>query len=156
LDKGILQDKKLTKRVFVMNSINVNDGFLIRCDIGDEIVSRLKGFAAENKIYSGTVIGIGSIKDPELGYYDIEKKIYLKKRFEGDYELLNLSGNFARFGEEVIPHCHATISDPEFHVIGGHLFRAEVAVTTEFYIRPGGIELNRALDKQTGLNLLKF
>ncbi len=95
-----------------MNSINVNDGFLIRCDIGDEIVSRLKGFAVENKIYSGTVLGIGSIKDPELGYYDIEKKIYLKKRFEGDYELLNLSGNFARFGEEVILHCHATIVGP--------------------------------------------
>jgi uncharacterized protein len=139
-----------------MQSIKVSDGFLIRCDIGDEIVAKLKAFAAENKIYSGTVLGIGSIKNPELGYYDIEKKVYLKKRFDGDYELLSLAGNFARFGEEVILHCHATLSDPEFHVIGGHLFRADVAVTTEFYIRPGGIELKRALDDKTGLNLLKF
>ena len=139
-----------------MKSIKVNDSFLIRCDIGDEIVACLKAFAAENKIYSGTILGIGSIKDPELGYYDIEKKEYIKKQFEGDYELLSLAGNFSRLGNEIVLHCHVSVSDAQFHVIGGHLFHAQVAVTTEFYIRPGGVELNRGLDDITGLNLLKF
>jgi len=148
----LLAIERLTK----MKSTKVNDGYLIRCDIGDEIIARLKAFAAENKIYSGTILGIGSIKDPELGYYDIEKKEYIKKRFEGDYELLSLAGNFARLGNEIILHSHVSLSDAQFQVIGGHLFQAHVAVTTEFYIYPGGIELNRGLDDVTGLNLLKF
>jgi uncharacterized protein len=139
-----------------MKSIKVNDGYLVRCDIGDEIISSLKDFAAQNKIYSGTIIGIGSIKDPELGYYDIEKKEYIRRQFEGDYELLSLAGNFARLGDEIVLHGHVSLSDAQFRVIGGHLFKANVAVTTEFYIRPGGIELNRGHDDQTGLNLLKF
>jgi uncharacterized protein len=139
-----------------MKSTKVNDGYLIRCDIGDEIVASLKAFAAEKKIYSGTILGIGSIKDPELGYYDIEKKEYIKKQFEGDYELLSLAGNFSRLGNEIVLHCHVSLSDAQFQVIGGHLFQSHVAVTTEFYIRPGGVELNRALNDITGLNLLKF
>jgi uncharacterized protein len=139
-----------------MKSIKVNDGYLVRCDIGDEIVGALKKFAAENQIYSGTVLGIGSIKDPELGYYDIERKVYLRHQFEGDYELLSLAGNLSRLENEIVLHCHVSLSDPKFQVIGGHLFKSFVAVTTEFYIRPGGVELHRALDSGTGLNLLKI
>jgi predicted DNA-binding protein with PD1-like motif len=139
-----------------MKSIILNDTYLVRCDIGDEIVSTLKRFALENKIFSGIVLGIGSIKDPELGYYDIHKKEYLHKQLKGDYELLGLTGNFARFGDEAALHCHVSLSDPQFNAIGGHLFRADVAVTTEFFIRPGGQELHRALDNATGLNLLNF
>ncbi len=139
-----------------MKSIKLNDTYLVRCDIGDEIVSTLKIFARENGIFSGTVFGIGSIKDPELGYYDIHKKEYLKRQYKGDYELLGMTGNFARFGDEAALHAHVTLSDSNFNAIGGHLFRADVAVTTEFFIRPGGLELHRALDNTTGLNLLKF
>jgi uncharacterized protein len=139
-----------------MKSTIIKDGYLIRCDIGNEIVESLKTFASENKIYSGTVVGIGSINDPELGYYDVDKKEYLKRQFDGDYELLSLVGNFARLGNEIVLHCHVSLSDANFQVRGGHLFKAYVAVTTEFYIRPGEVELHRAHDDETGLNLLKF
>jgi predicted DNA-binding protein with PD1-like motif len=139
-----------------MKSTKLNDTYLVRCDIGEEVVSALKKFALDNKIFSGTALGIGSIKDPELGYYDIHKKEYLHKHFEGDYELLSFIGNFARYGDEAALHCHVSLSNQQFNVIGGHLFRADVAVTTEFFIRPGGVELHRALDETTGLNLLKF
>jgi predicted DNA-binding protein with PD1-like motif len=82
-------------------------------------------------------------------------KEYIKRKFEGDYELVGLSGNFARLGNDTILHCHAAFSDTEFRLIGGHLFSAGVAVTAEFYIRPGGIEIERRPDPKTGLNLIK-
>jgi hypothetical protein len=138
-----------------MKSTKLADGYLVRCEIGDEVVSAITKFAAEKRIHSGTVIGIGALQDPELGFYDIHKKEYIKRKFDGDYELVGLSGNFARLGNDTILHCHAAFSDTEFRLIGGHLFSAGVAVTGEFYIRPGGIEIERGPDPKTGLNLIK-
>lgn len=139
-----------------MQSARLVDGYVVRCEIGDEVISTLVNFAAENSIHSGTIIGIGALKDPELGFYDVHKKKYIRRKFEGDYELVGLSGNFAKMGAETILHCHAAFSDTEFRVIGGHLFSAQVAITGEFYIRPGGIEINRAPDVTTGLNLIRI
>lgn len=139
-----------------MKSRKTNDGYLVRCDIDDEVVSTLTRFAAENKISSGTVIGIGALKDIVLGYFDLTKKEYLRKEFNGIYELLSLSGNFAKLNSEIMLHCHAVISDAEYVVTGGHLFSGVIAITGEFYIRPADTEINRELDKFTGLNLIKL
>ena len=139
-----------------MKFVKTNDGFVVRCEIGDEVVSTLIKFAADNGIHSGSAIGIGALKEPELGYYNLEKKEYVKHKFDGDWELAGLSGNFACKGSETILHAHAIFSDDQFHTIGGHLFSAHVAVTGEFYIRPGGIEIERGLDAATGLNLMQL
>lgn len=139
-----------------MKSRKIADGYLVRCDIDDEVVSTLTRFAAENKISSGTVIGIGALKDVVLGYFDLAKKEYLRKEFSGIYELLSLSGNFAKLNSETILHCHAVISDADYNVTGGHLFSGVIAVTGEFYIRPGSGIIKREPDEFTGLNLIKI
>ncbi len=139
-----------------MQSKTIKDGFFVRCDIGDEVVSTLAKFAADNNISSGTVVGIGALKKITLGYYDLVGGEYHKREFDGDHELLNLSGNFAKLGSETILHCHAVISDKQCSVFGGHLFSAIVAVTGEFYIRSGETVISRGRDEQTGLNLIKI
>ncbi len=139
-----------------MKSRKTTDGYLVRCDIGDEVVSTLTSFAAENKISSGTVIGIGALKDIVLGYFDMTEKEYLRKEFNGIYELLSLSGYFAILNSETMIHCHAVISVADYNVTGGHLFSGVIAITGEFYIRPADTEIHRELDKFTGLNLIKL
>ncbi len=139
-----------------MQFAKIQNGFLVRCDIGEELVSALTRFAYEKDIGSGTVTGIGALKNPVLGYFDLPKREYLRKEFEGNFELLNLTGNFAVIDSDIILHCHATISDADFRVFGGHLFRGEIAVTGEFYIYPGEIAIRRGPDENTGLNLIKL
>ena len=139
-----------------MQFTEIKNGFLVRCDIGDEVVATLTRFAYEKDIGSGTVTGIGALKNPTLGYFDLERGEYLKKEFKGVFELLKLSGNFARLNSDIILHCHATISDADFNVYGGHLFGAEIGVTGEFYVYPGGTVVNRGPDETTGLNLIKL
>lgn len=134
----------------------IENGFLVRCDVGDEVVATLTKFASEHGIASGTVTGIGALKDVVLGYYDLHGREYLKKEFKGNYELLNLAGNFGKIGTEYILHCHATISDIGCKVFGGHLFEGTVAITGEFYIIPGGNEISRGPDESTGLNLIQI
>ncbi len=139
-----------------MDSKKIDTGFIVRCDIGDEVVSSLGGFAAKNSIHSGTVRGIGALEKVVLGYFDVKSKQYIRREFDGVFELLSLSGNFSKKGNETILHCHVVISDKEFHVFGGHLFSAVVAITGEFYIIPGGKEIRRGPDEATGLNLIKL
>ena len=139
-----------------MKYTKTNDGFVVRCEIGDEVVAELVRFAAEHKIHSGTVLGIGALKEPELGYYNIDTKEYVKRKFDGDWELAGLSGNFAKKGSDTILHAHAVFSNDKFQTIGGHLFSALVAVTGEFYIWTGGVEIERGPDSATGLNLMKI
>ncbi len=139
-----------------MESRKVSGGYVIRCDIDEEIVSVLTDFAQENAIYSGTVIGIGALKNVALGYVDIPNKDYIRKEFDGMYELLNLTGNFTKIDGKAMLHCHAVLSDVHFKVYGGHLFSGFVAVTGEFYVRPGDIEISRAHDDATGIKKIEF
>lgn len=139
-----------------MEKRKIKDGYIVRCDIGDEVVSTLARFAAEDNIESGTVMGIGAVKEVILGYFDLSSKEYVRKEFDGVYELLSLSGNFARLDSETILHCHAVISDRHFQVSGGHLFSGVIAITGEFYIRPGGAKIERGPDDATGLKLIKL
>ena len=134
----------------------IKNGFLVRCDIGEEVVSILTEFANQNNIGSGMVTGIGAVRDPTLGYFNLESGEYQRRRFEGIFELLKLSGNFARLDSKIFLHCHATISDADFKVFGGHLFEAEIGVTGEFYIYPGEMVVDRGPDEATGLNLIKL
>ena len=133
-----------------------DNGFIVRCDIGEEVISTLTGFAEEQGISSGSVTGIGVLKDVVLGYYDEQGKEYLKKLFSGNFELLNLTGNFTKLESNCFVHCHATISDVECNAFGGHLFEGTIGITGEFYITPGGVEANRGPDGTTGLNLIKL
>ena len=139
-----------------MKYTKTETGFYVRCDIGDELVSTLIEFAKENNIKSGTISGIGAVKDVVLGYFDFDKKEYLQKEFNDIYELVSLNGNFALKDNDIILHCHAVISDSSMKVFGGHLFEATIAVTGEFYFMPAGVTINRVLNNETGLFLTDF
>ena len=50
--------------------------------------------------------GIGAIKNPEMGYFDIDRKDYDRKIFNGDYELTSYMGNISlimvKLGKELL------------------------------------------------------
>ena len=47
--------------------------------------------AEKEKLSSGWINGLGAISNIEIGYWEIEEKVYVKKQFDADYELLSLS-----------------------------------------------------------------
>jgi predicted DNA-binding protein with PD1-like motif len=130
------------------------DYFVLRIEKGEEIISTLKQTAQNYKMKGAFFFGLGVGKDIVLGYYDSHTKTYVKKAFEGEYEFTSLVGNLAYDKKEIIVHCHATISDPQFHAFGGHLFQATVPVTCEILVSPFKKSLKRKKDLSTGLALL--
>lgn len=127
--------------------------YCVRLEVGDEVIGSLTAFAKERGIYAGGINGIGAVKDTELGYYELETKTYHRREFAPDHELLSLIGNFSRVEGAPFVHAHVTLGGADFKVVGGHLFRAVVAVTVELVVRALPGEIDRHLDEACGLKL---
>lgn len=131
------------------------DGALyIRIDKGEEIVSKIKDACENHRIKSGLISGLGSVTKAELGLYDLENKEYLKKEFQGIYEIASMNGNISRMDGKPYLHIHAVLSDSECRTYGGHFAMGIVGATCEIVIIPLKGESGRVFSDEIGLNLL--
>ena len=131
----------------------VDDKIYISIDKGELVNDKLLEVAKIEKLNSGWINGLGAISDIEIGYWDIEKKIYIKKYFDEDYELLSLIGNISLVNNESFIHTHISFSNTEFKVFGGHMFDAKVIAAAEFCIFTSNYHLHRKLNCDIGLSL---
>jgi predicted DNA-binding protein with PD1-like motif len=131
-----------------------SDHIVVRLEKNEEIITALKAVAKTLMINGGFFYGLGVGKKIVLGYFDALSQTYVKKAFEGEYEFTSLQGNIAYQGDEIILHCHATITNSNFNAFGGHLFGATVPATLEVIMFPLSQSLRRFKDTTTGLNLL--
>lgn len=132
----------------------VDDGFLIRLEKGELIVSTLTQFCIDKSIKSGVISGIGGVVWAELAFYDLEQRAYEYEKYDEPLEITNLSGNISMVGDKSFLHIHATMSDSNFHAYGGHLKEAEVGATCEIMIRQFSKPITRAHNEEVGLKIL--
>ncbi len=111
-------------------------------------------FLEENKIRGGYFTGLGACTDPEISFYDMDKKKYLTKRLKGDFEVLNVTGNISKSGKDTVIHQHITLGKRDFKALGGHLMNMVIGGTLEIHLGFTS-PLKRAKDLSTGLNLLE-
>lgn len=133
-----------------------NHVFLVRLERGEEVLSTLTAFVKELSIQGGTIQGLGAVKDLVIGIYDPHQKEYVKRTFEEDLELGNLTGNISYFNGNPLLHCHVTAAAADLKAWTGHLFSAVISVTGEFVITPFPERIIRAHDEEVGLNLLNM
>ena len=132
-----------------------NGGYCqLRLMPGEEIVETLAGFVRSRRIKSGFLTGIGAAEDITLGCFDPKTKVYRKRMFKGDHEIVSLVGNVAWVGKDPVCHVHTIISSPRLATYAGHLFSGTVTVTLEVALVPGTRRLQRKPDPLSGLNLL--
>tara|TARA_Y100000814_G_scaffold276828_1_gene237355 strand:+ start:603 stop:1031 length:429 start_codon:yes stop_codon:yes gene_type:complete len=136
-----------------MNLIKDQNKYFISIDKDEYVNQSLLDVANNENLKSGWISGVGAIYDIEVGYFDVEKKDYVRKKFSGDYELLSISGNISIKEGDRFVHTHITFSDIEFNVFGGHLFDAKVAAAGEFLIDLCDFEVKRKYNENLGLHL---
>ena len=129
-------------------------GHLVRLEKGEEIHQSLRQFAIEHRLRGGVVRGIGAVCRAELGFYHLEKREYERRLEPDNAELLSLDGNLCWFQDGPFLHAHVVLMRSDFSLSGGHLFRAEIAVTGEFSVIAGDLDLVRVPDPAVGLPLL--
>ena len=128
--------------------------YVLKFGKGENYPNSFVKFLEKEKIDGGFFYGLGAGTDPEVAFYDIAKKKYLKKRFKGDLEVLNLTGNISKSGKEIVIHQHVTLGKRNFEAVGGHLMNMLIGGTLEIFliVTP---PLKRSKDSATGLNLLE-
>lgn len=137
-----------------MRHRKVENGYFLRLEKGEEVVSSIVQFAAKENIRSGAFFGLGAINNFELGYYDLKSRKYEKEKFEEDMEVGNITGNIASLDGKPFVHTHVTVSGKDLKAFTGHLFSAEVALTLEIFIFTASAKIERKMDAALGLNLL--
>jgi len=149
--------------------------YLLRFDRGEEMISKLLDWARERKLKGAALTGLGAVENPHLGYYDAQKRGYLDKEFEGEFEIASLCGNLGWDGDaddelggegdgeektkpdaqaQPIAHIHVVISGPNFIAFGGHLYSAIVSGTVEVSVIPIDTRLTRKYNEELNLKLL--
>lgn len=129
---------------------------LLVLESGDLISKSLTNFCKKLRITSASFQGIGAVKQVELCYYDIDQLKYLVKAFNGNYELMSLTGNVASLDDQPIIHSHVVLSDSNFKTFGGHLKEAIVTVTCEITINLHDNNIIRIYNPKSDLSLIRL
>ncbi len=133
-----------------------SQNFVIRLEMGEDILAMLRRFSEARKIRAGAFEGIGSLNKAKLGHYDFKTKRYTYEVFEDDLEVITLAGNISAMGKTSVPHAHVTLSRRDFTVVGGHLDEGSRANMVEIVLRKLPGKLVKTRDEQVGLNLLQL
>jgi predicted DNA-binding protein with PD1-like motif len=128
-----------------------------RLSEGEDLAEAIQKRVEEHGIKAGIFILIGSLKGVTLGYY--KEGEYKSIRLDGPLEIASCMGNISvdTKGETVI-HPHIVIANERGEAFGGHLMKGStVGATAELVlIEATGVNLKRAFDEKTKLNLLKL
>lgn len=139
---------------YSMKSKKLDTGTVLVFDTGDEVVSTLTQFARENRIEAAHFSAIGAFSDAEIGYFDWQKKDYIKNRVDEQVEVVSLIGDVALDGGRPKVHAHVVVGRKNGSAMGGHLLQAHVRPTLELVLDDSAGQLRRKFDPESGLALI--
>ena|SRR5438105_2709123 len=123
---------------------------------GDEVVSTLERFANEHGFFASRFSAIGAFERATLGYFDWERKDYLRIPVDEQVEVLSLVGDLALDGARSKLHAHAVLGRRDGSTVGGHLLQAQVRPTLEVLLVDSPSYLQRERDPVSGLALIRI
>ena len=126
-------------------------------DTGDEILSALKSLAHTEKLAGSSFKAIGALSDLELGWFNWETKTYqTATKLKEQVELLSLIGDIALKDGEPQVHAHLVIGRKDGTAHGGHLLSAMVRPTCEIVITENPKHLQKEIDPESGIALIRL
>ena len=114
--------------------------YLVRMDVGEEIVEELNG----------------AVRQAVIGVYNLEEQAYHREDLEGLMEIAGLQGSVTRMNGEVYPHLHVTLAGQDNKVHAGHVIGLIVGATCEMFVRVLDGEVSRERDEEIGINIIRF
>jgi len=129
--------------------------FVVVLGEGDEVATALSNFAREQKVVNARLQGIGAVRDPEVGWFDLERKQYKAMTFREQLEMLSLSGDIV-LGPDGAPvvHLHALLGTSGGRALGGHLLHAITSPTLEVYVTAYPDPVHKRAAPEKGVDLI--
>lgn len=129
---------------------------MIRIDIGEEILAKLKQVCKQEGILLGQVNAIGATEHAVVGVYDLQEKKYHQEELDGFMEITSLSGSVTEMNGEPYIHLHATMADQQNILHGGHAIELRVGATCEMFVQVLEGKVSRKREESLGINLWDF
>lgn len=131
--------------------------FVLIFDTGDEILTELKRFASERKLGGSSFKAIGARSRAKVGWFNWETKKYeVVAELNEQVELLSLIGDIAVINEKPQVHAHTVIGRRDGTAHGGHLMEAIVRPTCELVLTENPAHLQKQIDAESGLALIRI
>jgi predicted DNA-binding protein with PD1-like motif len=131
--------------------------FVLILDTDEEILGSLKQFAKEKKLAGSSFKAIGALRSVELGWFNWESKKYeTAVKLDEQVELLSLIGDVATKDGDPQVHAHMVVSRRDGSAHGGHLLKAIVRPTCEVILTENPEPLQKQIDPDSGLALIRF
>ena len=130
--------------------------FVLVFETGDEVVAKLLEFAKQQQLAAARFTAIGAFQELTLGYFDWQKKEYLKIPVKEQVEVLSLMGNLVTTDKGPKLHAHIVVGKRDGTAHGGHLIDGHVRPTLEVMLIESPSHLHRRHDDATGLALIKL
>ena len=132
------------------------DTYLVRIDLGEDIIESLKMLCEDAHIRLGRVEAIGAANHAVLGVYDLKKKEYYPEEINEFMEITSLNGNITAMDGKPYIHLHATLADQRHTIHGGHVLEMRVGATCEMFVTVLDGEVKRQKEVALGINLWTF
>ena len=132
------------------------DAYMVRIDLGEDVIESLKKLCEKERIRLGRVEAIGATDHAVIGVYDLVKKEYCPENVDEFMEIVSLNGNITTMDGKTYVHLHAALADQQHVIHGGHVLEMRVGATCEMFITVLDGEVNRSRNEALGINLWSF
>jgi len=131
--------------------------YVLIFETGDEIASVLQQFASGQRLGGSNFKAIGALFRVRLGWFNRETKKYDEACvLDEQVELLSLIGDVALRDGEPQVHAHVVVGRSDGTAYGGHLLEACVRPTCELILTESPSHLQKQLDPDSGIALIKI
>ena len=131
--------------------------FVLIFETGDEIASVLRQFAKNQGLGGSSFKAIGALSYAKLGWFNWETKKYDPACvLDEQVELLSLIGDIALRDGKPQVHAHVVVGRSDGNAQGGHLLEARVRPTSELILTESPAHLQKQLDPESGIALIRI
>lgn len=130
--------------------------FILVFETGDELAEGLLQFAKDRDLSAASFEAVGALSSVGLAWFNWETKRYEPSvTLDEQVELLSLIGDVALKNGEPAVHAHLVIGKRDGTAHGGHLLWAVTRPTCEVFLTESPTYLQKVIDSETGLALIR-
>jgi uncharacterized protein len=130
--------------------------FILVFETGDEFAKGLSEFATAENLSAASFKAVGALSSVRLAWLNWESKKYEPSvALYEQLELLSLIGDVALKDNKPIVHAHAVVGKKDGTAHGNHLLEAHIRPTCEVVLTESPTQLQKYVDPESGLALIK-
>ena len=130
--------------------------FAIILESGEQVMEQIKAFAKEQNLSASHFTAIGAFSKIIVGFFNFSIRDYKKIHIKEQVEVLVLTGDITLYENEHKIHEHVVLGKKNGTAHGGHLLKAKVHPTLEIILNESPEYLNRKMDENIGIALIKI